>query len=235
MELSEKICNLRKKEGMSQEVLADKLNVSRQTISNWECGQTTPDIIQAKNLASIFNISLDELVNNDVKNILIKKIISTEKLSIKIINILKILSLAIIFIVTIFIILNIGFIITNINNFSKNNHLENENYICTLQDEQYFTRMLICSINGNYYRYDVSFNKNNEILTFGITSVLNKEGQILKEEQFKEETAPIYDREWKNVDDYIDFVKKFYEQKGGTFEEISPDNFTQKYIELSKE
>lgn len=47
MNINEKILILRKKEVLSQENLAEKLSVTRQTVSNWESGQNTPDIIQA--------------------------------------------------------------------------------------------------------------------------------------------------------------------------------------------
>ena len=52
-----KFCYYVKKDCLSQENLAEKLNVTRQTISNWESGQTTPDILQAKQLSKIFKIS----------------------------------------------------------------------------------------------------------------------------------------------------------------------------------
>lgn len=64
MNINEKILLLRKKEGLSQESLAEKLNVTRQTVSNWELGQTTPDILQAKSISKIFKISLDDLTDN---------------------------------------------------------------------------------------------------------------------------------------------------------------------------
>ncbi len=64
MTLNEKLLQLRKKEGLSQESLAEKLGVTRQTISNWESGQTTPDLLQAGKISGIFKISLDELVDN---------------------------------------------------------------------------------------------------------------------------------------------------------------------------
>lgn len=67
MNISEKILMLRKKEGLSQENLAEKLNITRQTVSNWESGQTTPDIMQAKALAEIFKISLDDLTDNKIE------------------------------------------------------------------------------------------------------------------------------------------------------------------------
>ena len=81
MELGEKILELRKKMGFSQEELADKVSVSRQTISKWELGETCPDIKQAKELSKIFKVSLDELVGNDVNNVMIEKVSNTEKLA----------------------------------------------------------------------------------------------------------------------------------------------------------
>lgn len=46
-----KLFNLRKKEKMSQELLAEKINVSRQTISNWELGITIPNLLEASKIA----------------------------------------------------------------------------------------------------------------------------------------------------------------------------------------
>lgn len=59
MNLGNKIMTLRKKNNLSQEDLAEKVGVTRQTISKWELEETTPDINQAKKLSMIFNISLD--------------------------------------------------------------------------------------------------------------------------------------------------------------------------------
>ena len=64
MKFSEKIENLRKSKGMSQEALAQKLNVTRQTVSKWELDQTTPDMNKLIEISKIFGVSLDELVNN---------------------------------------------------------------------------------------------------------------------------------------------------------------------------
>lgn len=71
MQFQNQLISLRKKKGVSQEFLADKLYVSRQTISKWELGETTPDLENLVNLASFFEISLDELVFNEstVKNL----------------------------------------------------------------------------------------------------------------------------------------------------------------------
>ena len=64
--ISKTIALLRKKSGYSQEKLAEKVGVSRQTLSKWELGDSLPDIISSSRVAEIFDISLDELVNGDV-------------------------------------------------------------------------------------------------------------------------------------------------------------------------
>lgn len=94
MEIGNKIYELRKKENLSQEQLAEKMNVTRQTISKWELNETTPDIKQAKELSKIFKVSLDELANNDINNVVIEKLSNTEKLAGIIIKILKFLGIA---------------------------------------------------------------------------------------------------------------------------------------------
>jgi transcriptional regulator with XRE-family HTH domain len=62
MEFNKKLYELRKKEGLSQDELAYKLNVSRQTISKWELGESTPDLEKLTVLSDYFKISLDELI-----------------------------------------------------------------------------------------------------------------------------------------------------------------------------
>ena len=64
MKFSEKLENLRKSKGMSQEALAQKLNVTRQTVSKWELDQTTPDMNKLIEISKIFEISLDELLQS---------------------------------------------------------------------------------------------------------------------------------------------------------------------------
>lgn len=66
MELSKNIYNLRKKNGFSQEYLAEKLNVSRQTISNWELGETSPNPEQLLLLSKTLEVSTDNLLGNDI-------------------------------------------------------------------------------------------------------------------------------------------------------------------------
>ena len=67
MKLGEKILELRKKNGFSQEQLGEKINVTRQTISNWELGETSPNPEQLKLLSKVLNVSIDELLDNDIK------------------------------------------------------------------------------------------------------------------------------------------------------------------------
>ena len=62
MPLSEKILSLRTRMGLSQEDLAEKLGVSRQSVSKWETGQSVPDLDKLIKLADLFGISVDELV-----------------------------------------------------------------------------------------------------------------------------------------------------------------------------
>ena len=62
MEFNNKLYELRKQKGLSQEELANRLNVSRQTISKWEVGDTTPDMEKLAAISDLFGISLDELV-----------------------------------------------------------------------------------------------------------------------------------------------------------------------------
>lgn len=65
MNLENKLATLRKQLGLSQEDLADKLNISRQAVCKWESGQSTPDIDNLKILSQIFNVSVDNLLNNN--------------------------------------------------------------------------------------------------------------------------------------------------------------------------
>ena len=62
MEIGNKINQLRKLSGMTQEQLAEKLNVSRQTISKWESDSTSPDLESIVKISRIFHVSLDDLL-----------------------------------------------------------------------------------------------------------------------------------------------------------------------------
>lgn len=65
MSLGSSLYHARKKNGLSQENVAEKLGVSRQTISKWETNETLPDIRQSKGLAMLYHMTLDELIEYD--------------------------------------------------------------------------------------------------------------------------------------------------------------------------
>lgn len=85
--LGEKIISERKKCKLNQEDLAEKLGITRQTISNWELNETSPDLKQASKLCDIFNISLDELTGKE--NTILTKLDKTESNSKLIIKLVK--------------------------------------------------------------------------------------------------------------------------------------------------
>lgn len=66
MNLGNSLFHARKKSGLSQEEVAEKLGISRQTVSKWETGETLPDIRQSKRLALLYHLSLDELIDFDL-------------------------------------------------------------------------------------------------------------------------------------------------------------------------
>ena len=86
MGLGNHLFHARKKKGLSQEEAAERLGVSRQTISKWETDETLPDIRQSKRLAVMYGLSLDELIEFDIDVQEIQEIIdkTNEKVSDKI-------------------------------------------------------------------------------------------------------------------------------------------------------
>ncbi len=108
MNLGDKILQLRKKNGLSQEQLGEKVDVTRQTISNWELGETTPNPEQLKKMSKAFNVSIDEILDNDSKEFLMNKISNTEKLAGIIIKILKVIGIVIVVYIIFMIIAVIG-------------------------------------------------------------------------------------------------------------------------------
>lgn len=65
MSLSNRIRLLRKNSQMSQEELAERLNISRQSVTKWESGDSIPDIDRVINLSSIFGVTIDYLLKGD--------------------------------------------------------------------------------------------------------------------------------------------------------------------------
>lgn len=67
MEIGQQIIRYRKQQALSQEELAEKVYVSRQSISNWENDKTYPDIYSLSLLSQIFQVSLDQLIKGDIE------------------------------------------------------------------------------------------------------------------------------------------------------------------------
>lgn len=151
MNLGKKIAELRKKNNLSQEELAEKVGVARQTISKWEIGDTTPDINQVKIISKIFNISIDELVDNDINNVIVEKVSNTEKLAGITIKILKVFGIMII----VFIILIFLFVIIFMVDMPRNDY------------DIVGTTKISCNLDNEKYVYEAEYNKNYQVINSG--------------------------------------------------------------------
>lgn len=84
MKFGDKLIQLRKKHGLSQEDLAAKLNVSRQSVSKWESNNTYPETDKIVQICNIFECSMDDLINENIKDINQLERKSKKEISIKI-------------------------------------------------------------------------------------------------------------------------------------------------------
>lgn len=157
MFVGEKICKLRKKSGLSQEELAEKIDVTRQTISKWELNETSPNIVQAKLIANLFNISLDELVGNDINDIVIGKLNNTEKrMNIIMKFIIVMLVLLLLIFITIF-----GIVITSLDYFNVSPVSQGIEFTCKTIDPI------------NYYDYIINMDMDDNITSVEGNEVIN--------------------------------------------------------------
>lgn len=69
MEIGKKLKQARIRSGYTQEYIAEKIDVSRQTISNWENEKSYPDILSVMELSDLYSVTLDELLRGDPKMI----------------------------------------------------------------------------------------------------------------------------------------------------------------------
>lgn len=83
MNIGNKITQLRNEHKMSQTELADLLDVSRQTISKWECNICDPEVGRIIQMAKIFNVTTDYLLDNDVDNNTVKHFLLSKRGRIK--------------------------------------------------------------------------------------------------------------------------------------------------------
>ena len=151
MNLGKKIAELRKNNNLSQEELAEKVGVARQTISKWEMGDTTPDINQVKAISKIFNISIDELVDNDINNVIVEKVSNTEKLAGITIKILKVLGIMIIVFITLIFLFVIIFMVD----------MPRKDY------DIVGTTKISCQLDNEEYVYEAEYNKNYQVINSG--------------------------------------------------------------------
>ena len=69
MKFGDKLIVLRKKNGLSQEQLAEKLDVSRQSVSKWESNNTYPETDKIVQICNLFDCSMDDLINDKVTDV----------------------------------------------------------------------------------------------------------------------------------------------------------------------
>ena len=69
MNFKDNLKRIRKEHNLSQEELAEKLNVTRQSVSKWESGLSYPEMDKVISLCNLFNVNIDDLLNNDLKKV----------------------------------------------------------------------------------------------------------------------------------------------------------------------
>ncbi len=136
MNLGQNILKLRKKHGLSQEQLGEQVNVTRQTISNWELNETAPNPEQLKLLSKALDVGVDVLLDNESKEISTSKVSNTEKLAGMIIKIFKIIGLLLILL---FVIAIVAFTLLTITRKKESAPIHDETLIltCSLDDQKY--------------------------------------------------------------------------------------------------
>ena len=110
MEISERLKEARQNAGMTQEQVAEKIMVSRVTVSHWENGKSLPDIVSLISLSDLYSISLDELLKGDSKMTeKVKKDAKEAKNNKRLIGITAILVIAVLLVYGVSIIVGGGF------------------------------------------------------------------------------------------------------------------------------
>ena len=116
MKFNEKLIMLRKQHNLSQEQVAEKLGVARQTISKWELGETTPEMDKLIIMSELYNITLDELMKeeNEGKVVNDPNNTNSQKLAGMTIKILKGIGIFILIVAILYVLLMIiGFVAFN--------------------------------------------------------------------------------------------------------------------------
>lgn len=93
MTIGESICKWRKTNNLSQEQLGEQVGVTRQTVSNWELDETSPNAEQLKALSKALQVSVDELLENDARGLLMEKVSTTEARTGTVVRTLKVIGI----------------------------------------------------------------------------------------------------------------------------------------------
>lgn len=187
--LGEKILKLRKRQGLSQEQLGEQVNVTRQTISNWELNETAPNPEQLKLLSKALNVSIDELLDNERKEVLMNKVSNTEKLAGMIIKILKVFGIIFIIYIVFVVLAMIGLGIYSLKKYGK---IETDSVTSSAT--------MICTLNKE--KYQIEFGTNNHFKCDNCSSQMEKElNQIV---------------DFNNLDESVNNVKEYFENNNGT-------------------
>ena len=220
MDINERLYELRKNNNWSQEELAEKLNVSRQTVSKWESSKTIPELEKLVKLSEIYNISLDELIKGVSSETISKensnKKLSKAKLFIKkhLKKIMVLLAIIIVLCIAIFFI-NIArrySIIYDFSKYYKERFQEIGNTKSGTVDEHIISRDLN-SFTETFKRYSYYVSEDGSEKLLKITEYEEVDGyHDVKEKKIIEE---IY-IDFKNVDDngQIDDVVKINKKTG---------------------
>ncbi len=185
--LGEKILELRKKQGLSQEQLGEQVNVTRQTISNWELNETAPNPDQLKLLSKTLNVSIDELLDNERKEVLMNKVSNTERLAGIIIKLLKVFGVIFIIYIIFIVIAMIAF-----SSFRTKNKVEVDNVLSSAT--------MICTLNNKQYQIEL-----------GIDNYFNCDNCS---SQMKKELKDMID--FNNLDDSVSNVEEYFINNNGS-------------------
>lgn len=170
MNFGEQLLNLRKSKNLSQEELANKIGVTRQTISKWELGDTTPDLKQLDILTKVFDVSMNELTNNYKGNEIINEKIISNK-------IFRLLLVIIIGIIILCILYNTGYN-NGLNNIRKYSNID---VTCTINNQNNYFKIsyqndngIVSSMSGSTYLINSLYGDREDVTVVEMVNALNE-------------------------------------------------------------
>lgn len=206
MNLGKNIANLRKEAKLSQEELAEILNVSRQTISNWELSETFPSSSQLLEISAYFKITPNELLGIDNTCYVIDKINKTEKLVKKQIKFTKIIFITI-YILILFAL--VGYIIYTFTNKDFTKSYQGDFY-CEIKNDEIYKGINVSLIPGGGKNYN--WNTNEMVEHDNIYKVLVTE---YKQNGESDEYYLSVGYSYKEAIDSLNYLKKTILDNGG--------------------